>query len=111
MTFWTSSVAIYAENSVQWREGFRSIIGLREDRFDFDVTDKMLNPDGSCDINSDPLGCNSGTRHASIFSPKVGLVLGPWAETTYFISFGDGYHSNDARGVTRSGENPGVAPA
>jgi len=105
-----SSAAIYAENSVQWREGFRSTIGVREDWFDFDVTDKMRNPDGSCDINSDPLGCNSGTRRASIFSPKVGLVLGPWARTTYFVNFGDGYHSNDARGVTRSGENPEIAP-
>jgi hypothetical protein len=105
-----SSVAIYAENSVQWRDGIRSIIGVREDWFDFNVTDKMRNPDGTCDINSDPLGCNSGTRRASIFSPKVGLVLGPWAKTTYFINFGNGYHSNDARGVTRSGENPDIAP-
>ena len=105
-----SSVAIYAENSVQWRDGIRSIIGVREDWFDFNVTDKMRNPDGTCDINSDPLGCNSGTRRASIFSPKVGLVLGPWARTTYFINFGNGYHSNDARGITRSGENPDIAP-
>jgi hypothetical protein len=37
-------------------------------------------------------------------------VLGPWAKTTYFINIADGYHSNDARGVTRSGANPDVAP-
>jgi outer membrane receptor protein involved in Fe transport len=36
--------------------------------------------------------------------------LGPWAQTTFFINAGDGYHSNDARGVTRSGENPNVSP-
>jgi outer membrane receptor protein involved in Fe transport len=94
---------------VQWREWLRSVVGLREDRFDFDVKDKLLNPGGSCNLNSDSLGCNTGTRRASIFSPKVGLVLGPWARTTYFINLGDGYHSNDARGVTRSGENPGAA--
>jgi TonB dependent receptor/TonB-dependent Receptor Plug Domain len=105
-----SSAAVYAENTVQWREWLRSVVGLREDQFDFDVKDKMLNADGSCNINSDPLGCNSGTRRASIFSPKVGLVLGPWAKTSYFINLGDGYHSNDARGVTRSGENPGALP-
>jgi outer membrane receptor protein involved in Fe transport len=68
----------------------------------------LLNPEGSCTIHSDPLGCNSGTRRASIFSPKVGFVLGPWASTTWFINFGYGYHSNDARGITRSGENTGA---
>ena len=85
-------------------------VGLREDQFDFDVKDKMLNPDGSCDLHSDPLGCNTGTERAAIFSPKFGVVLGPWAKTTYFLNFGDGYHSNDARGVTRSGENPEQSP-
>lgn len=105
-----SSAAVYAEDTVQWREWLRSVVGLRQDQFDFDVKDKMLNPDGSCTIKSDPLGCNTGTRRASIFSPKVGLVLGPWARTTYFINLGDGYHSNDARGVTRGGENPGALP-
>ena len=84
----------------------RTILGLRQDVFGFDVQDKMLNRDGSCNISSDPLGCNSGTRRASIFSPKLGIVLGPWAGTTYFINIADGYHSNDARGVTRSGQNP-----
>jgi hypothetical protein len=105
-----SAAALYAESTVQWRDWFRSVIGLREDQFDFDVKDKMLNPDGSCSIHSDPLGCNSGTRRASIFSPKAGVVLGPWANTTYFINFGDGYHSNDARGITRNGENPQGSP-
>jgi hypothetical protein len=104
------NAAIYAENTVQWRPWFRSVIGLREDMFGFDVKDKMLNPDGSCSINSDPLGCNTGTQHATLFSPKAGLVFGPWAKTTYFVDFGDGYHSNDARGVTRSGENPDALP-
>jgi outer membrane receptor protein involved in Fe transport len=40
----------------------------------------------------------------------LGLVLGPWAQTTLFLNIGDGYHSNDARGVTRSGENSAQSP-
>jgi hypothetical protein len=107
---WESSGAIQAESSMQWRDHVQTTLGLREDLFDFDVKDKMLNPDGSCNINSDPLGCVTGTKRASIFSPKLGLVLGPWARTTYFINIGDGYHSNDARGVTRSGQNPDQRP-
>ena len=70
----------------------------------------MLNSDGSCNLNSDPLGCDTGTRRASILSPKLGVILGPWARTSYFINVADGYHSNDARGVTRSGDNPDAAP-
>jgi hypothetical protein len=106
-----SSGALYAESSVQWNDHLRSVAGLREDEFDFRVKDKMLNPDGSCTINSDPLGCNTGSRRASILSPKLGLVLGPWGSTTFFVNAGEGYHSNDARGVTRSGENPDTASA
>jgi hypothetical protein len=103
-----SSGALYAENSVQWTDTFRSVIGLREDEFDFSVKDKMLNSDGSCNLNSDPLGCATGSRRASIFSPKLGLVLGPWSKTTFFVNAGNGFHSNDARGVTRSGQNADV---
>ena len=105
-----SNGALYAESSTQWLEHVQTTLGVREDQFDFDVKDKMLNPDGSCNINSDPLGCVTGNKRASIFSPKLGLILGPWEKTTYFINIGDGYHSNDARGVTRSGQNPDQSP-
>jgi hypothetical protein len=105
-----SNGAVYAESSTQWLDHMQTIIGVREDQFDFDVKDKMLNPDGSCNIDSDPLGCVTGTKRAAIFSPKLGLIFGPWEKTTYFVNIGDGYHSNDARGVTRSGENPDQSP-
>jgi hypothetical protein len=103
-----SNGAVYLENSTKWTDKLRTVLGLREDEFDFDVKDKMLNADGSCD--SDPLGCNTGDKRANIFSPKLGIVLGPWDKTSYFITVADGYHSNDARGVTRSGESPDAPP-
>jgi len=105
-----SSGAVYFENTTQWLEKFRTVLGLREDVFDFDVADRMVNADGSCNINSDPLGCNSGSRRASILSPKLGITLGPWNHTELFISLAEGYHSNDARGVTRRGESPDTPP-
>jgi hypothetical protein len=105
-----SNGAVYFENSTQWTQGLRTVLGLREDVFSFKVKDKMLNSDGSCNINSDPLGCNSGNVRASIFSPKLGIILGPWDRTSYFITVAEGYHSNDARGVTRSGESPDAPP-
>jgi outer membrane receptor protein involved in Fe transport len=105
-----SNGGAYLENSTSWTGKLRTVLGLREDVFDFDVTDKMRNSDGSCDINSDPLGCNSSTVRANIFSPKLGVIFGPWGTTEYFITLADGYHSNDARGVTRSGQNPDALP-
>ncbi|MGH8133189.1 MAG: TonB-dependent receptor, partial [Steroidobacteraceae bacterium] len=105
-----SNEAAYFENSTRWSSRFRTVLGLREDEFSFNVKDKMSNPDGSCDIHSDPLGCNTGDKRANIFSPKLGLILGPWGKTSYFITAAEGYHSNDARGVTRSGESPDAPP-
>lgn len=43
---------------------------------------------------------NSGEVSAGIWSPKLSLVFGPWAQTEYFVNAGYGFHSNDARGVT-----------
>jgi len=96
-----SNGALYAESSLQWRSTLRTVFGLRGDLFDFTVKDKM---------QSDPQGSDTGNQRASILSPKLSIVLGPWARTTYFINVADGYHSNDARGVTRSAESPGDRP-
>ena len=105
-----SAGALYAENTLQWREDVRTTVGVRADAVGFDVTDKLRNADGSCNLQSDPLGCVTGRRRAALVSPKLGIVLGPWDGTTLFVDVGDGFHSNDARGVTRSGENPAVSP-
>jgi len=43
---------------------------------------------------------NGGSASAGLVSPKGSLVFGPWAKTEYFLNYGFGYHSNDARGAT-----------
>ena len=105
-----SNAAVYVENSTQWRPSLRTVLGVREDIFDFDVKDKMLTAEGGCNIGSDPLGCNTGDKRAAILSPKLGITLGPWESTAFFITMADGYHSNDARGVTRSGQSADAPP-
>lgn len=45
------------------------------------------------------LAANSGTRTASIVSPKLNLIFGPWAKTEFYVNLGSGFHSNDARGT------------
>ena len=56
---------------------------------------------------------NAGKRTASIASPKLSLIFGPWAKTEYYVNAGTGFHSNDARGttITVDPKDPTVAVA
>jgi len=81
-----SSVGVFAENTVHWFPWLKTITGLRADGFLFDVDAK--NTRG-----------NSGGEMAGIVSPKFTAVFGPWDKTEYYVNFGTGFHSNDARGV------------
>ncbi|HTY03674.1 MAG TPA: TonB-dependent receptor [Rhodocyclaceae bacterium] len=80
------NLSLYGESQVQWQEKFRSILGLREDFYSFDVTSNTPQ--------------NSGSVRANIASPKLALIFGPWDKTEYYVNAGYGFHSNDARGVT-----------
>jgi hypothetical protein len=81
-----SSGSAYLAHDQRWTGWLRSEVGLRFDHFDFAV--------------SSNLPANSGRASDSIASPKATLVLGPWAETEWFVNAGRGFHSNDARGTT-----------
>ncbi|MGZ3254693.1 MAG: TonB-dependent receptor, partial [Burkholderiaceae bacterium] len=80
------NVSFYGEGQIQWLNKFRSIVGLREDFYSFDVNSNTPQ--------------NSGRANASITSPKLALIFGPWDKTEYYANMGYGFHSNDARGVT-----------
>ncbi len=79
------SAGVYLQNTFAWTTKLRSVLGIREDGYFFDVA------------SDNPL--NSGTRTATIASPKATLIAGPWAKTEYYLNAGLGFHSNDARGV------------
>ena len=80
------SVGIYGANEVQWTDWFRSVVGLRYDRYRFNVDSSTSE--------------NSGNASSGITSPKLSLIFGPWERTELFVNGGYGFHSNDARGVT-----------
>lgn len=82
-----ASIGLYAENHVHWNAWLRTVTGVRGDAFRF--SNRGL---------SNPL--NTDTRSQFIASPKLNVVFGPWGKTEYYYSVGNGYHSNDARGVT-----------
>jgi len=81
-----ASLAAWFQNSVQWTPWLRSVAGLRYDRYRFDVASSIAE--------------NSGKAHDRMASPKLALVLGPWRKTEFFLNYGEGFHSNDARGTT-----------
>ncbi|MET0971582.1 MAG: TonB-dependent receptor [Tardiphaga sp.] len=82
-----ASLGVYAQHTTFWTEWLRTTLGWRGDVYNATV-DSLLTP------------VNSGTNNAFIGSPKAGLVLGPFARTELFLNAGEGFHSNDARGVT-----------
>jgi len=81
-----SSYSLYASVDSHIGERFKAIVGARVDRFDFAVNSS--------------LAANSGSSEATLVSPKLALVFGPWNETEFFANIGRGFHSNDARGTT-----------
>jgi hypothetical protein len=76
----------YVQARTRWTPWLRTVAGLRADVFYADV-------DSNLDVNS-------GTRNASILSPKLSFLLGPWKQTELYLNLGEGFHSNDARGAT-----------
>lgn len=83
-----SSIGIYLSSTQRWNAWFRSETGLRVDTYDFEV-------------NSD-LAANSGDADDDIVSPKLALIFGPWSKTELYLNYGEGFHSNDARGTTNT---------
>ena len=83
--FKETSVGVYVENTTHWADKFRTVLGLREDYYKFNVRSS--------------LAANTGKTHASLASPKLSLIFGPWAKTEFYLNAGAGFHSNDARGT------------
>jgi hypothetical protein len=79
-----SSGAAYFQTSIQWAPKVRMTAGVRGDLYHFDVE------------SDHP--ANSGARSASLASPKLSLVFGPFREAELYANWGWGFHSNDARG-------------
>lgn len=83
-----ASIGLYGENTTQWLPWLRSVAGLRYDAYRFKVASSIAG--------------NSGTAQDHVVSPKLSLILGPWSQTEFFVNYGKGFHSNDARGTTQT---------
>jgi outer membrane cobalamin receptor len=91
-----TSRAAWIENATRWGVSFRSIVGLRADDYRFRVRSSLPANSGS-----------SGSTGDTLVSPSLNLVFGPWKRSELYLNYGQGFHSNDARGaVAAIGEEP-----
>jgi hypothetical protein len=82
-----SLLGVHAENATTWTPWLRTVAGVRADVW-------------RAQVQSLSLAANSGQARSSQLSPKLSLILGPWANTEFFLNAARGFHSNDARGAT-----------
>jgi TonB-dependent receptor-like protein len=91
-----ASYSPFVKAEVQPVSWMRLAGGLRSELFTFDVRNRCA----SCAIQP------AGRTTSSIVLPKANLVLGPWFATEFFVNYGEGFHSNDARSAITSGSAP-----
>lgn len=103
------SFAFWTDSTVFWTPWLRTTGGVRADYYHADVNSlqtlwdapKVFDSNGNvAAILSGPF--NSGSKGAAIASPKFGAVLGPFNNTEFFLNFGEGFHSTDARGTVQN---------
>ena len=89
-----TSIGVFAEEDVRLTKQLRFVAGLRAQRVDVRVDDKLesLTTQGNA---------TSGLANAFQVLPKLMWIVSPVDGWDLFASFGRGYHSNDARGAVR----------
>jgi len=93
-----ASLGVYGEATWLPTDKLRLLAGLRGEYYDFDVT--ALGP-----------GSAVGSASDNIVSPKLGLAYTLNSSVELYVSWGEGFHSNDARGVVNTVDPvPGLSP-
>lgn len=103
-TFTDSAVAerdlgLYAQQELILGSRVRTVLGLRHDRFAFDVRARTPGP--------------SGRRTPSVTGPKASVIVSPTGRPglQLFANYGRGFHSNDARAAVSSPTAPALPAA
>ena len=88
------SVGLYWQSQIQLSDTLRTQLGLRYDRFDFDVNSLIDSNYYAVDLRN-----NRGKQDDAITSLKASLIYTLSDEWESYVSIGQGFHSNDARGT------------
>ncbi|MDH4154966.1 MAG: TonB-dependent receptor plug domain-containing protein [Nitrospira sp.] len=92
----TVSYSPFIKAEVQPISWMRLSGGVRGEFFTFDVGNRCV----LCAAQPD------GRKGSGIVLPKFSMILGPWAGTEFFVNYGEGFHSNDARSAVSIGAAP-----
>ena len=93
-----TSIGVYGEATWFPTDKLRVLAGLRGEYYDFDVTARGP-------------GSAAGSKSDNIVSPKLGLAYTVNNSVELYGSWGEGFHSNDARGVVNPVDPvPGLSP-
>ena len=93
-----TSLGAFIEASISATDRLRFLTGLRADYYDFDVRAKTP-------------GSFEGAVTDSRVSPKVGVAYTLTENVELYGNWGEGFHSNDARGVVNPTDPiPGMSP-
>ncbi len=91
-----ASYSPYVKLDLQPMPWMRLAGGVRADYFTFDVRNL-------CDTCPEQ---PAGRKDSGQVSPKANLILGPWFNTEFFVNYGTGFHSNDARSTVTDVSSP-----
>jgi outer membrane receptor for monomeric catechols len=91
-----ASYSPYVNLELQPTPWMRLTGGVRADFFTFNVRNL-------CDTCPEQ---PAGRKDSGQVSPKGNLILGPWFNTEFFVNYGTGFHSNDARSTVTGGSSP-----
>jgi hypothetical protein len=91
-----ASYSPYVKLELQPMPWMRLAGGVRADYFTFDVRNL-------CDTCPQQ---PAGRKDSGQVSPKGNLILGPWFHTEFFVNYGTGFHSNDARSTVAGDSSP-----
>jgi hypothetical protein len=85
-----TSRAVWIESATSWGASLRSVVGLRADGYRFRVRNELAG--------------TSASASDTLFSPSLNLVFGPWKSSELYLNYGQGFHSNDARGAVSTAD-------
>ncbi len=87
-----SSTSAYIQNEIRWSDNFRTVAGLRYDYYNFDVSTKDA-------LVEETLAVNGGSANDDIVTASLSAIYTVSDTLEFYGSIGEGFHSNDARGV------------
>jgi len=88
-------ISPYMSETLHWASWLRTDLGLRADYQQASDHNLARAPQVSGPAAT-PAYAFGGQW---LFQPKINVALGPWARTEVYLSWGQGFHSNDVRGV------------